>query len=64
MENIDVGMSEIQEGALGNPTCIGWKIETVQNTSKWNLSEKYGNYKKQGKANIFQGGKYKKIFQT
>ena len=57
-------MSSIQEGGLGKTTCVGWKIETVQKTEKRNLLEKYGNCKKQGKANIFQGGKYKKRFQT
>ena len=50
-------MSDIKEGALGNPNCLGWKIETVQNTGKINPSEKYQDCKKHVKANKFQGRK-------
>ena len=46
-----------QEGALGNPTCLWWKIGTVQKTGKSNLSKKDGNCQKQGKASGFQGRK-------
>ena len=52
-----------QEGALGKPTCLGWKIANVQKTSKNNMSEKDGNWQKKGKTNSFKSRKCKKNHQ-
>ena len=46
-----------QKGTLGEPSCLGWEIATVEKSGKTNLLKKDGDFKKKGKTSSFQGRK-------